>query len=239
MNLLPVAMLAMSLQAPDWMLSLSGGFLVVGKLNGEEPGLSSWKNHAPPGFPLDSLDSLVYHHDESYDIAFGAEAGYRGFWLGGCLEGGSGNGFVDDSADEIFGFSNYHFTDVSLGLGYDLRMTWPFTNSVGVFTQAGFLGTKANHTYTRYVETTVSSNEGLRYACAGIRARIPWACVSYCHPVSRGEIHELFVSIGGTMRGEGDSPASMYLGAYYDQSWNDRNNLSTMGCLLSVFGPGR
>jgi len=239
MNPLLVAMLALNLNALDWTLSLRGGFFGAQRIGGEDPGVHSWKQHAPPGFPHDSLDSLAYHHDESFAITLEAEAGYRGFWLGMCMGGGSGSGIIDDSAGEALGFINNNFNDISLGLGYDLRAKWPFASSIGVFAQAGHLGAETRYTYIRYVEATESCGDALFYAGAGIRARIPWAFVSYLYPVSRGGIHRLLVSVGGAMYGEGESPASAYLGAYYDQSWNAQDNISTLGCLLSVFGPRR
>lgn len=232
-------LLALNLHAPEWSLSIRGGFMAARRLNCEEPGLSSWKEHAPPGFPIDSLDSLCYHYDESFALAGEAEANYRGFWIGMGLGGGSGNGFVDDGNDQVFGFTNYHFADLDLGLGYVLRMMWPIATSIGPFVQSGFLRTGTSHTYTFQVDTTVSHDESLGYVCTGLKARIPWALVYYLHPLSSGGINKLLVSVGGTILGEGDSLPAVYLGAYYDQSWNDRNNFSTMGCLLSVFGPGR
>ncbi len=230
-------LLSLNLSIPEWSLSIRGGFAAARKLNGEEPGLSSWKGHAP--FPVDSLDSVAYHYDESFAITAEAEAGYRGFWLGVCLGGGAGNGFVDDGADQVFGFTNYHFAKLGLGLGYDLRMMWPFAAHLGPFVHGGLLRTGVSHTYTFQVDTTVSRDGSLGYTCVGIRARIPWVVVSYSHPLSSGGINKMLVSVGNTTRGEGDSPPAVYLGAYYDQSWNGRNDFSTVGCLLSVFGPGK
>ncbi len=232
-------LLALNLHALDWTLSIRGGFFGAHRIGNEEPSIHSWEQHAPSGFPIDSIDSLAYHHDESYAIALEAEAGYRGFWLGACLGGGSGNGFVDDSAREVLGLINNNFNDAGLGIGYDLSSRWPFANAIGVFARAGHLWAETRYTYLKYVEATESCGDGIFYAGVGIRVRIPWALVSYLYPVSRDGMHRLLVSLGGNMLGEGEPPASAYFGAYYDQSWNSRDNLSTLGCLLSVFGPGR
>jgi len=238
MNPLLVAMLALNLNALDWTLSLRGGFFGAQRIGGEDPGVHSWKQHAPPGFPLDSLDSLAYHHDESFAITLEAEAGYREFWLGMCMGGGSGSGIIDDSAGEALGFINNNFNDISLGLGYDLRSKWPLASVIGVFVRAGHLGTKTEYSYRKYVEAEESCGDGLFYAGAGIRAKIPWVLVSYQYPLSSGGLHRLLVSVGGTSSQKGKPPVSVYYGAYYDQSWNSRNNLSTFGCLLSSFVPG-
>ena len=116
--LLISSLLSFNLPIPEWSLSIRGGFVAARILNGEEPGFSSWKKHAP--FPLDSLDSLDYHYDESFAVTVEAEAGYRGFWLGACMGAGEGNEIVQDTAGESVGFSNPGFADMSFCLGYDL-----------------------------------------------------------------------------------------------------------------------
>jgi len=219
-------------------ISFSAGFFYPIRIVDEVPGVDSWKRHAPSGFPVDSIDSLTYRYSESLALALEIEAGYRGFWFDVYFGGRGGSAYLDDSAGEVFGFINNYFNDASLSLGYDLRSKWPLASVIGVFVRAGHLGTKTEYSYRKYVEAEESCGDGLFYAGAGIRAKIPWVLVSYQYPLSSGGLHRLLVSVGGTSSQKGKPPVSVYYGAYYDQSWNSRNNLSTFGCLLSSFVPG-